>query len=107
MQAYPAPQDMPQAPQFSESVIVLAQYAWPPSPVHTTSDPAQVAPHTPLEQSCPAPHACPQAPQLETSVCRLAQMGPHAVCVLGQIVTLPSPVVPSVVPSVLPSSPVE
>jgi hypothetical protein len=68
----PAPQALPQVPQFSLSVAVLAQYGVPPSGEHVAKEP-QVRPHVPFPQTVPGGHALPHSPQLALSVAVLAQ----------------------------------
>ncbi len=58
-----AVQTVPQAPQLRGSVWVLVQL-----PAHSVSPEAQVARHTPAEQTCPAPQALLHAPQLARSL---------------------------------------
>jgi hypothetical protein len=58
-----AAQTLPQVPQLRGSVWVLVQL-----PAHSVSPEAQVARHTPAEQTCPAPQALLHAPQLARSL---------------------------------------
>ncbi len=48
----------PQAPQSTAEVLRFTQ-----APLQLVSPVAQVAPHTPFEQTCPVVHTTPHAPQ--------------------------------------------
>jgi hypothetical protein len=91
----PAAHALPQAPQLSRSVRVLAQYGAPPA--STPASPwapqrASMGPHSsaqrPMAHTCPAGHALPQAPQWARSVSVLTHtLLLQRVCVPGQLCT--------------------
>ncbi len=68
-----AGQALLQAPQCSTSVLVDTH--WPPQSVWL---PVQLAPHTPLEQTCPVAQALPQAPQFAVLVWRFTHCPAHS-----------------------------
>jgi hypothetical protein len=72
-QTSPAEQDLPQTPQLTLSVWVLAQYGAPPSGVQSVWPDPHVALQAPPEQTWPAVQDCPHTPQLSLSVSVLAQ----------------------------------
>jgi hypothetical protein len=85
VQALPAPQTCPQAPQLFGSDRTLWQTVAPP---HLACPTGQLmATHTPFVQALPAPQTCPQAPQLFGSDRTLLQTvaPPHMACPAGQV----------------------
>src|SRR6185312_3121348 len=95
MHLAPSPQTFPHVPQFALSVCVLAQYAGPPSGVHSVSTPpsdaAHAFAHAPFWQILPLPQVTPQAPQLALSVFVFAQYGAPASGVQSVSVPASSP----------------
>jgi len=71
-QTVPAPQLVPQVPQFVLSVFRLAQKLTL-SIVQMELGPPQDVAHLPSEQTVPAPQLVPQVPQFVLSVFKLAQ----------------------------------
>ena len=78
VQTWPAPQTLPQAPQFFESVWVLAQKALAPVPQVVKGLP-QVTAQVPPVHTSPAGQALPQVPQFAESVWVFTHSEPHIV----------------------------
>jgi len=81
----PAPQRVPQAPQWLRSVLVSTQIspAVPPSslcPGQAVCMPGQSVRHMPATQRWVSPHRTPQAPQLAGSTWSNTQVAPQSRC---------------------------
>ena len=75
VQLWPAPQVVPQPPQFAPSVIVSTQLA-----PHRVCVPGQRGiMHDPDTHDVPPVHALPHVPQFIMSVCRFGQLVPQRV----------------------------
>jgi hypothetical protein len=86
------PQVIPQPPQLTPSVWVLAQYAGPASGVQRICPLTHCETHAPAVQIWPVPQTVPHVPQLAPSACVFAQYaappsGVHSVCPLMQLET--------------------
>jgi hypothetical protein len=76
--AWPAPHDVPQAPQLAGSMRVSAQVADAPLP-QSESGAAHESAQAPIEQRLPAGQARPHIPQLAASVASDTQRPAHTV----------------------------